>query len=85
MRALFNATQTVADRWSGWIARHRTRLSGMSLLVGSKYVHMTVEVAKLFSRTGELMRVYTDAPAFAEAITVALGRPFILPSLQPPP
>jgi hypothetical protein len=79
MRAMFNATQTVADRWSEWIQRHRSRLRHMSLLVGSKYVQMTVEVAKLFSRTGELMRVYTDAAAFSDAIAQALGRDFVLP------
>ena len=51
----------------------------MSLLVGSKYVQMTVEVAKLFSRTGELMRVYTEPAAFSESITQTLGRTFELP------
>ena len=30
------------------------------------------------SRTGELMRIYTDAPAFSDAITQALGRSFVL-------
>jgi hypothetical protein len=78
MRDLFNATQTVADHWSKWIQRHRSHLRRMSLLVSSKYVRMTVEVAKLFSRTGELMRIYTDAPAFSDAITQALGRTFVL-------
>ena len=78
MREMFNATQTVADQWSEWIARHRSRVKRMNLLVGSKYVQMTVEVAKLFSRTGDLMRVYTDAPAFSDAITQSLGRSFVL-------
>jgi hypothetical protein len=78
MRDMFNATQIVADHWSKWIQRHRTHLRRMSLLVSSKYVRMTVEVAKLFSRTGELMRIYTDAPAFSDAITQALGRTFVL-------
>jgi hypothetical protein len=77
-RELFNATQTVADRWSEWIARHKSRLRRMSVLVSSKYVQMTIEVAKLFSRTGELMRVYTDAPAFSDAIAQSLGRTFVL-------
>jgi hypothetical protein len=79
MRAMFNATQTVADRWSEWIQRRRSLLRGMSLLVGSKYVQMTVEVAKLFSRTGELMRIYTDEAAFEAAIRQSLGREFRLP------
>ena len=77
-REMFNATQTVAGRWSEWIQRHRSRLKHMSLLVSSKYVQLTVEVAKLFSRTGELMRVYTDAPAFSDAISQSLGRLFVL-------
>ncbi len=78
MRELFNATQTVADGWSKWIGRHRSHIARMSLLVSSKYVQMTVEVAKLFSRTGELMRVYTDAPTFSDAISQALGRTYVL-------
>jgi hypothetical protein len=77
-REMFNATQTVADGWSNWISRHRSRLKRMSLLTSSKYVQMTLEVAKLFSRTGELMRIYTDAPAFSDAISQSLGRSFIL-------
>lgn len=77
-RELFNATQTVADRWSEWMRRHKGGLRSMSLLVSSKYVQLTIEVAKVFSRTGELMRIYTDESAFAEAITHALGRPFVL-------
>lgn len=77
-REMFNATQTVADGWSSWISRHRSRLKRMSLLTSSKYVQMTLEVAKLFSRTGELMRIYTDAPAFSDAISQSLGRSFVL-------
>ncbi|HEY0709166.1 MAG TPA: hypothetical protein VGG33_20320 [Polyangia bacterium] len=80
MREMFNATLTVADGWSAWIKRHRTRIRRMSLLVSSKYVQMTVEVAKLFSRTGDLMRVYTDAPAFSDAVSQSLGRSFVLGS-----
>ncbi|HEY0711047.1 MAG TPA: hypothetical protein VGF45_00115 [Polyangia bacterium] len=78
MREMFNATLTVADGWSAWIKRHRGRLRRMSLLVSSKYVQVTVEVAKLFSRTGDLMRVYTDAPAFSDAVSQAIGRSFVL-------
>jgi hypothetical protein len=85
MRAMFNAAQTVADRWSEWTGRHRTRIGHMSLLVGSKYVQMTVEVAKLFSRTGELMRIYTDDAAFEAAVRQSLGRGFTLEEVQRKP
>jgi hypothetical protein len=77
-REMSNATHEVAEGWSDWVSRHRARLKRMNLLTASKYVHMTLEVAKLFSRTGELMRIYTDAGAFAEAVGQSMGRPFVL-------
>jgi hypothetical protein len=77
-REMFNAVHAVAEGWSAWIKRHQTRLTRMNLLTASKYVHMTIEVAKLFSRTGELMRIYTQASAFSEALSHSVGRVFVL-------
>jgi hypothetical protein len=77
-RDAFNATATVSSQWAEWIQTNRKGLKRMSVLVSSKFVQMTAEVMKLFSRTGELMRIYTDAPAFSDAMAQALGRPFAL-------
>jgi hypothetical protein len=77
-RNTFNATPAVAEEWTQWISRNSRAIQRLHVLVESKYVQMTVEVGKLFSRTGELMRIYTHAPAFAEALQLAYGGAFDL-------
>jgi hypothetical protein len=77
-RDAFNATTTVSSQWSAWFQTHRGSLKQVSVLVTSKFVQLTAEVMKLFSRTGELMRIYTDAPAFADTIAQASGTRFTL-------
>jgi hypothetical protein len=58
----------VQELWTEWFSNHRPALKSVNVLVGGKFMHITVEVAKLFSRTGELIRVYLDAAAFDEAL-----------------
>ena len=53
------------------MARNRSDLKSVNMLVRSKYMHVTIEMARLFSRTGELIRVYLDPAAFEEAIARA--------------
>jgi hypothetical protein len=77
-RNTFNATPAVADQWTQWIGRNRRALKRLHVLVNSKPVQMTVEVGKLFSRTGELMRVHTEQTAFVEALSSAYGSNFDL-------
>ncbi len=64
-------TANVSDMWTEWIREQRGNLKSVSILVRSKFVHLTVEVAKLFSRTGELIRIYLDEQRFEEAIARA--------------
>ena len=77
-RDAFNATTTVSSQWSAWFQANRGGLKRVSVLVTSKFVQLTAEVMKLFSRTGELMRIYTDAPAFSDTIAQAIGAAFTL-------
>jgi hypothetical protein len=79
-RDAFNATTTVSAQWSAWFQTHRASIKRVSVLVTSKFVQLTAEVMKLFSRTGELMRIYTDAPAFSDSIAQAIGAAFSLGS-----
>lgn len=64
----FNPTMPVQSMWTEWFAKHRGQLKGVNMLVKSKYMHLTAEVAKHFSRTGDLIRVYLDPQPFNEAI-----------------
>jgi hypothetical protein len=77
-RDAFNATTTVSSAWSAWFQTNRAAIKQVSVLVTSKFVQLTAEVIKLFSRTGELMRIYTDAPAFSDAVAQATGAVFVL-------
>jgi hypothetical protein len=58
----------VQDMWSEWFRDNRGALKSVSILARGNYMHFTMEVAKLFSRTGELIRVYLDPVAFHEAL-----------------
>lgn len=68
---VFTAGTEVRRMWTDWIAANQRGLKSVNILVRSKYLQVTMEVTKLFSRTGELMRIYLDPAAFAEALARA--------------
>jgi hypothetical protein len=75
---VFNASQVVFERWASWLQENRSNLKAVNVLTGSKFVHLTISIAKLISGTGELMRIYTDARPFEEAIAREIGKTFSL-------
>jgi hypothetical protein len=62
------ANLPVQEAWTEWFSSHRPALKSVNVLTHSKFMHITVEIAKLFSRTGELIRVYMDPTPFEEAL-----------------
>ena len=81
LRQAEGATKAVSDAWTEWFRERRPQLREVHILVASKFLDLTVKVAKLFSRTGELIQVYSDASRF-EAVAARL-----VPGLKhlPPP
>ena len=75
---VFNASQVVFERWATWMQARRSEVKAINVLSGSKFVHLTLNIAKLISGTGELMRIYTDKRSFEEAIARETGRTFSL-------
>lgn len=61
-------TSNVSDAWTRFLAREAPLLKRVSLLAVSKFVHLTVSVAKLFSRTGDLIQIYSDPQLFQSAL-----------------
>ena len=61
------ASTAVSNAWTAWFQEQRPRLHEVHILVASKFVSLTVNVAKHFSRTGELIRVHSDPAAFEAA------------------
>jgi len=61
------ATRPVSDAWTEWFRTRRPHLKEVHILVASKFLDFIVNVAKHFSRTGELIQVHSDARRFEAA------------------
>lgn len=59
---------SVSDAWTSFFSANHAQLRRVHILVGSRFVHLKIEVAKLFSRTGELIQIDADAARFDEAV-----------------
>jgi hypothetical protein len=77
-RSAQSASGPVTGQWGTWIHANQRALRRMSVLVGSKYVELTAELVRFFSRAPHLVRIYTDPAAFGDAIGAAAGRPYVL-------
>ena len=62
------ANLPVQEAWTEWFSSHRSGLKNVSILTRSQFMHFSAEIVKLFSRTGELIRVYLDPEPFHEAL-----------------
>jgi hypothetical protein len=78
LRDAAGASSEVREAWTDWFQRRRGALKRVSILASSRFVNLTVEVAKLFSRTGELIQIYSDPSLFAHAASSATGHPIAL-------
>jgi hypothetical protein len=63
----------VSEAWTRFFSREAPHLRRVRVLAPSRLVHLSVSVAKLFSRTGELVQVYADPVAFRAALERARG------------
>lgn len=64
------ATARVSEEWTRFFSLNREHLKRVSVLVGSKAVHLTVAIAQHLSRTGNLIQIYSDPETF----TAQLGK-----------
>jgi hypothetical protein len=71
LSASSGAVVTVQDEWSAWFAANRRALQAVHVLATGSYLHFAAELVKRWSRTDELIRVHTDALAYAAALTAA--------------
>jgi hypothetical protein len=66
-RAVKGATIDVSNDWALWLRANRARFAHVSMLAGSPFVQLTAKFVQRFADLGEIMRIYTDAPAFDAA------------------
>jgi uncharacterized protein (DUF427 family) len=71
MTRLTGISPEVSDDWTAWFKANRQSIAKVHALVGSPLVQLTVTVSQLISRTGDLIRVHTDRPAFEDVLAQA--------------
>jgi hypothetical protein len=68
------ATAQVSREWTQFFSLNREHLKRVSVLVGSKAVHLTVAIAQHLSRTGSLIQIYSDPEIFAAQLAGSSSR-----------
>ena len=67
------AAVEVSEAWTRFLREEAAGLKRVSILAVTNFVHLTVSVAKLFSRTGDLIQIYSDPALFRAAVRGAAG------------
>lgn len=67
------ASIDVSAEWAQWLAKRRSSFAQVSMLTGSKFIQMSADFVRRFAEMGELMRLYTDAMAFDEAVQISIA------------
>ncbi len=67
------AAWEVSRSWTQWFRSNREQLAYVHVLTGSKHLHQTIAVSKELSRTGGLIRIYSDPDRFAAALRSSLN------------
>jgi hypothetical protein len=71
-RAATGAAVSVSDAWKRFFEQNRKDLSAVLVLAPSRFVHLTVEIAKHLSRTGDLIDIVSDPAVFDARLQSAL-------------
>ncbi len=58
----------VSEEWTRFFSLNREQLKRVSVLAGSKLVHLTVSIAQHLSRTGDLIQIHSDRESFARQL-----------------
>jgi hypothetical protein len=73
-RTTSSASLAVSAEWAQWLTAHRDRIRRLNILCGSRFIELTAEFVQRFTQFGPRMRIYTEAPAFDEALAGASAR-----------
>jgi hypothetical protein len=70
-RDALGAAVSVSEDWTKFFSFNREQLKRVSVLVGSKVVHLTVAIAQHLPRTGNLIQIYSDHEVFQGQVDLA--------------
>lgn len=72
--AVRGASVEVSAGWALWMNTHRSQLSQISMLTGSRYIQMTALFVRRFAELADRMRIFTERAAFEGALLSAVHR-----------
>lgn len=67
-RHVRGASIDVSNDWAQWLRLHRSHFRHVNMLTGSRFIQLTADFVRRFAELGEIMRIYTDAAAFDDAL-----------------
>lgn len=67
------ASIDVSGDWAVWLGAHRSHFKRINMLTGSRFIEVTADFVRRFSRLEDVMRIYTDAKAFDKALAVSIA------------
>lgn len=62
----------VSSEWALWLGANQSRFERIHMLTGSRFIQITAEFVRRFSRLQGIMRIYSNADAFDEALTASI-------------
>jgi hypothetical protein len=66
------ATIDVSGVWAIWLGKRKAKLRAVTMLAGTRFIHLTAEFVRRFSELEGTMRISTEADAFDGALAEAL-------------
>jgi hypothetical protein len=63
-RAAVAVSVDVSRQWTRFFSEEQARLAHVSVLVGSRAIRLTMEIAQHLSRTGRLLQIHSDPALF---------------------
>ena len=67
------ASVEVSSEWAQWLGANRAHFERISMLTGSRFIQMTAGFVRSFSGLEDVMRLYTEAAAIAEALAASVA------------
>jgi hypothetical protein len=63
----------VSDEWTRFFTLNQEQLQRVNVLVASRVIELTVSIAQHLSRTGNLIRIFSDPDRFEERLSARVG------------
>jgi hypothetical protein len=72
-RSGITASLDVSSGWALWLGKHKASFRHISMLTGSRFIHLSASLVRNFADLGELMRIYADPAAFEGALSNSIA------------